>query len=215
MDDVLEYATVSAFPAQGEAGKIYVATQTNLTYRWSGTGYVEISPSLALGGTSSTAFPGDRGVTLETKVSNILDGGLKVAKAASADTSLEASHATTADTATQATNADYANSATNASYAVHAQEADKATSDGEGNDIASTYLKLSGGTMTGTLVQKKATAPSTPMWPHTGYHRSTRGGLPWIAGSIMLSLSLDTSPCTDITLELCPYRYLDTLTPKG
>ena len=151
VDDVLEYTTVSAFPAQGEAGKIYVATQTNLTYRWSGTGYVEISPSLALGGTSSTAFPGDRGVTLETKVSGILDGGLKVAKAASADTALEANHAASADTATQATNADYANSATNASYAVHAQEADKATSDGEGNNISSTYLKRSGGQMEGML----------------------------------------------------------------
>lgn len=151
VDDALEYATVSAFPAQGEAGKIYVATDTNLTYRWSGTGYVEISPSLALGGTSSTAFPGDRGVTLETKMSNILDGGLKVAKAASADTALEASHANTADSATQATNADYANAATNASYAVHAQEADKATSDADGNKISDTYLKRSGGTMTGNL----------------------------------------------------------------
>lgn len=148
VDDVVEYATVTAFPAQGEAGKIYVATQTNLTYRWSGTGYVEISPSLALGGTSSTAFPGDRGVTLETKVSNILDGGLKVAAASSADTALEANHATTADTATQATNADYANSATNASYAVHAQEAD---TDGDGNNISSTYLKRSGGQMEGML----------------------------------------------------------------
>ena len=141
VDDVLEYTTVSAFPAQGEAGKIYVATQTNLTYRWSGTGYVEISPSLALGGTSSTAFPGDRGVTLETKVSNILDGGLKVAKATSADTALEANHATTADTATQATNADYANAATNASYAVHAQEADEATS----ADTASALLRPDNG----------------------------------------------------------------------
>ena len=155
VDDVLEYATVSAFPAQGEAGKIYVATQTNLTYRWSGTGYVEISPSLALGGTSSTAFPGDRGVTLETKMSNILDGGLKVAKATSADTAAQANHATSADSATQATNADYANAATNASYAVHAQQADKAASDADGNKISDTYLKRSGGTMTGTLVQKK------------------------------------------------------------
>lgn len=109
------------------------------------------SEQIPLGGTSSTAFPGDRGVTLETKMSNILDGGLKVAKATSADTALEANHANTADSATQATNADYANSATNAEYAVHAQEADEATSDGEGNNISSTYLKRSGGQMEGML----------------------------------------------------------------
>lgn len=63
VDDVLEYDTVSDFPKTGEAGKIYVATTTNLTYRWSGTGYVEISPSLALGTTSSTAYRGDLGNT--------------------------------------------------------------------------------------------------------------------------------------------------------
>lgn len=61
VDDVLEYATASAFPVAGEAGKIYLALDTNLTYRWSGSGYVEISASLALGETSSTAYRGDRG----------------------------------------------------------------------------------------------------------------------------------------------------------
>ena len=61
VDDALEYASVSAFPATGEAGKIYVAVDTNLAYRWSGSGYTEISPSLALGETSSTAYRGDRG----------------------------------------------------------------------------------------------------------------------------------------------------------
>lgn len=63
VDDVLEYATASAFPATGEAGKIYVALDTNLTYRWGGSSYVEISQSLALGETSSTAYRGDRGKT--------------------------------------------------------------------------------------------------------------------------------------------------------
>lgn len=63
IDDVLEYATASNFPATGEAGKIYVALDTNLTYRWSGSAYVEISKSLALGETSSTAYRGDRGKT--------------------------------------------------------------------------------------------------------------------------------------------------------
>lgn len=61
VDDVLEYPTLSAFPATGETGKIYVTLDTNLTYRWSGTGYVEISKSLALGETSSTAYAGNKG----------------------------------------------------------------------------------------------------------------------------------------------------------
>lgn len=63
VDDVVEGATTSDFPETGEAGKIYVATSTNKTYRWSGTSYVEISASLALGTTSSTAFRGDYGNT--------------------------------------------------------------------------------------------------------------------------------------------------------
>ena len=63
VDDVLEYAGKDSFPASGETGKIYVDTKTNLTYRWGGTAYVEISPSLALGETSSTAYAGDKGKT--------------------------------------------------------------------------------------------------------------------------------------------------------
>ena len=69
VDDVVEYETKSAFPGTGEQGKIYVALDSNLTYRWSGTGYVEISPSLALGETANTAYAGDKGVELEKKLS--------------------------------------------------------------------------------------------------------------------------------------------------
>jgi hypothetical protein len=47
----------------GETGKIYVDLSTNKTYRWSGSAFVEISASLALGETSSTAYRGDRGKT--------------------------------------------------------------------------------------------------------------------------------------------------------
>lgn len=61
VDDVVEASSQSAFPATGEAGKIYIATDTNKTYRWSGSAYVEISASLALGTTSSTAYRGDYG----------------------------------------------------------------------------------------------------------------------------------------------------------
>lgn len=63
VDDVLEFTNRAAFPATGEDGKIYVAEDTNITYRWGGTEYVEISSSLALGETSSTAYRGDRGKT--------------------------------------------------------------------------------------------------------------------------------------------------------
>jgi hypothetical protein len=62
VDDVLEY-TAENFPATGETGKIYVNTNTNKTYRWSGSQFVEISASLALGETSATAFRGDHGKT--------------------------------------------------------------------------------------------------------------------------------------------------------
>lgn len=63
VDDVLEYSTKAQFPQTGETGKIYVAKDTNLTYRWTGTQYLEISQSLALGETPSTAYPGDKGKT--------------------------------------------------------------------------------------------------------------------------------------------------------
>lgn len=63
VDDVLEYAAVSNFPATGEAGKIYVATGTNKSYRWGGSNYVEIAGGVALGETSGTAYRGDRGKT--------------------------------------------------------------------------------------------------------------------------------------------------------
>lgn len=45
VDDVLEYASLAAFPATGENGKIYTALDTNKIYRWSGSTYIEISPS--------------------------------------------------------------------------------------------------------------------------------------------------------------------------
>lgn len=45
VDDVLEYADQTAFPATGETGKIYVAIDNGKVYRWSGSAYVEISGS--------------------------------------------------------------------------------------------------------------------------------------------------------------------------
>ena len=61
IDDVLEFANLASFPTTGESGKIYIAIDTNLTYRWGGSSYVVMSSSLALGSTQSTAFRGDLG----------------------------------------------------------------------------------------------------------------------------------------------------------
>lgn len=85
VDDVLEFANQAAFPATGEGGKIYVALDTNKTYRWSGTAYVEIAAGLALGETQGTAYEGSKGkanadaiAALQTgkadKVSNATNG---------------------------------------------------------------------------------------------------------------------------------------------
>lgn len=70
VDDVLEYGTLSSFPTNGETDKIYVSQDTNLTYRWSGTRYVEIGTSIALGETSTTAYPGNKGKANEQAIIN-------------------------------------------------------------------------------------------------------------------------------------------------
>lgn len=61
VDDVLEYANLAAFPVSGEAGKLYIALDTNLVYRWTGSTYAVTNASLALGSTSTTAHRGDHG----------------------------------------------------------------------------------------------------------------------------------------------------------
>jgi hypothetical protein len=43
VDDVLEFANLAGFPASGATGKIYVALDTNKTYRWSGSAYIYIT----------------------------------------------------------------------------------------------------------------------------------------------------------------------------
>jgi len=67
VDDVLEYANLAAFPATGEAGKIYVAIDTKKVYRWSGSAYIEISPS------EVNSVNGQTGVVTLT-TSNITEG---------------------------------------------------------------------------------------------------------------------------------------------
>lgn len=74
VDDVLEYNTRTAFPTTGESGKIYIALDTNKTYRWGGTTYVELKSNIALGETSSTAYAGDKGKKNREDINNLKNG---------------------------------------------------------------------------------------------------------------------------------------------
>ena len=58
VNNVFEYNNKDSFPTTGESGKIYVAKDTNLLYRWDGTVYVEVSPSIKTGTTCGTAYDG-------------------------------------------------------------------------------------------------------------------------------------------------------------
>ena len=62
VDEVVEYPDFASFPTTGEDGKIYVAIDDGTSWRWSGTIYTQISSSLTLGSTASTAHRGDHGV---------------------------------------------------------------------------------------------------------------------------------------------------------
>lgn len=59
VDDALEFANLAAFPVTGEGGKIYLAANTNLIYRWTGSTYVLIGDgtSVDVVGVGATAFP--------------------------------------------------------------------------------------------------------------------------------------------------------------
>lgn len=100
VDDVIigEYYNGEFVGLTGETDKIYVDNSTNKTYRWAGDRYVEISASLALGETSSTAYAGDKGKAnaddiatlkeragnIEGAVDDIKDGTITVKKSESA-----------------------------------------------------------------------------------------------------------------------------------
>ena len=67
VDDVVEFADLASFPATGETGKIYVALDTNLTYRWSGSAYVELTDTTAVWGNISGTLSN------QTDLQNALD----------------------------------------------------------------------------------------------------------------------------------------------
>ena len=135
----------------GESGKIYTDLGNNKTYRWSGTTYTEISASLALGETSSTAYPGNKGkanaTNITTNANNITT--LKsyftngVAKQATADgngKNIVDTYAT--KSALSTTNSNVSTNTTNITtlkdYFTNGV-AKKAAADGNGDNIVDTY----------------------------------------------------------------------------
>lgn len=55
----------------GESGKIYVDLTENKTYRWSGTMFIEISKSLAIGTIAGTAYDGASGAKNASDIANL------------------------------------------------------------------------------------------------------------------------------------------------
>jgi hypothetical protein len=71
---VKTYANLAAFPASGSLKTIYIAEDTNKTYRWDGSTYVEISASAATGLTVGTTpiSSGTNGRVLFQGTGNVL-----------------------------------------------------------------------------------------------------------------------------------------------
>lgn len=67
VDDILEYNSQAAFPVVGEAGKIYVTLDTNATYRWSGTSYIQITAAGGGGSGTVDSVAGKTGIVTLVK----------------------------------------------------------------------------------------------------------------------------------------------------
>ena len=74
VDDVLEFDDLAAFPATGESGAIYIALDTDKTYRWSGSTYAVISDYTLPAATASTKG----GIRVGSGLSIGFDGQLSV-----------------------------------------------------------------------------------------------------------------------------------------
>ena len=81
VDDVLEYANKASFPTSGEEGKIYVAKDTNKSYRWSGSSYIELSTY----DTATQSASGLMSAADKTKLDGIETGATKTDAPVNAD----------------------------------------------------------------------------------------------------------------------------------
>lgn len=198
VDDVVEFASRDSFPGTGEDGKIYIAEDTNLTYRWSGTQYVEISPSLALGETSSTAYRGDRGKTAYDHSQTT--GNPHNTTAADVGAMPAVSGGSTGQVLTKTENG---------------QAWQDAPETGMSQDDADArYLKLSGGTMTGDLtVEGKlvfggSNGPRVQVGPSNELQFNSASG-----GSVQFS-NVQVGGTPTQNLDIVNKAYVDSKGPK-
>ncbi|ALR31942.1 hypothetical protein ATE47_16095 [Chryseobacterium sp. IHB B 17019] len=78
VDDVIEFNSFTALPIQGESGKIYVNTDTNKIYRWTGTIYIDITQGDV--GTLQAVTERGNETTENVKIQGTYFGGLASAE---------------------------------------------------------------------------------------------------------------------------------------
>lgn len=74
VDDVLEFNSFSTLPAQGESGKIYITTDNDKLYRWTGTRYADITQGDV--GTLQAVTERGHETTENVKLQGVYFGGL-------------------------------------------------------------------------------------------------------------------------------------------
>lgn len=195
VDDVLEYNNKSSFPSTGETGKIYVDKSTNLTYRWGGSSYVEISPSIALGEVENTAYPGNLGQANAHDIVSILDGHSVVGKAESDGNGNNIVNTYATKTELNATNTNVSSNATKITTLqgyFSSGIAKKATADKNGNDITTEYVhtRVDGGTSSEEMysqIKHMTDESSASVYISADDMRTYYGGSVWVTtGSVQL-----------------------------
>lgn len=74
VDDVLEFANRAAFPSPGETGKIYIALNTDIEYRWTGSDYRAITNGFIASTNDVSEGSNNKYFTTERVLSTLLTG---------------------------------------------------------------------------------------------------------------------------------------------
>ena len=156
VDDVIEAASTNDFPATGETSKIYVATGTNKTYRWSGSAYVEISPSP--GSTDSVTEGSTNLYFTDTRAVNALQSTVNTLSSALDGKQASGSYATTTTTTALSTAID-GKAATSHTHAISAVTGLQTALDGK--QASGSYATTTTTTALSTAIDGKAATSHT------------------------------------------------------